>query len=653
VETFGRDSGRLRAATAPSGEGLSPYRDPQQVSGRQRIMRARMQYMASRLGAWQVGDDLTQGAVEFNVFFPSGADPHIAELQVTGSFQSQLGGTDWDFTSAPQLTQHAHAEGSMWTYTTPKALPAGFYEYKYFVTFQNGERRWVSDPCTRYGGSNNQNAAIAVGGSWPDVRPLKNGRKPMRDLIVYELHLDDFTADFRDTRAPMDAATDKLDYLQGLGVNAVLFMPWTTWQNPSFDWGYTPFQYFAAEFRYVNDSTQPEEKLSALRNLINACHDRDIHVIMDGVFNHVHADFPYQYLYQSPSDCPFTAQSFGGTFTGLQDLDFYNTCTQELVRDVCTYWIGTFGIDGIRFDNTVNYNVPGDSRGIPDLLDDIRAYVDQHGGGNFSLTLEHLSMDAVSLVNSTRATSYWDNSLYQKCFDALWNESLDASILDTLDNQRWLTDPNKAPTLYLSNHDHSHVAWQAGARDNQGGFEWYRTQPFAIALFTAPGTPMVHSGNEFAEDHWIPENDENTGRRVRPRPLRWPPATDAVAASTLRLYRRLGAIRQQYPGLRSTNFYPNGWSGTALDPDGFGVDTARQVMLFHRWGTSDTGRLQRFYVVLNFSDQPQSVSVPFPENGPWTDLLANFDGTWTPSVSNFQLDLEVSSHWGHVFFRED
>jgi glycosidase len=299
--------------------------------------------------------------------------------------------------------------------------------------------------------------------------------------------------------------------------------------------------------------------------------------------------------------------------------------------------------------------VPGDPRGIPDLLNDVRTYVDQHGGGNFSLTLEHLRMDAVSLVNGTQATSYWDNSLYQKCFDGLWNGTLDASTLDTLNNRRWLTDASKAPTLYLSNHDHSHVAWQAGARDNRGGFEWYRTQPYAIALFCAPGVPMFHAGEEFAEDHWIPEDDGGTGRRVRPRPIRWQLSTDSVGSSLLRLYRRLCAIRQQYPALRSTNFYPDHWDAgqTTFNSAGFGVDVARQLMLFHRWGQSDAGNLQRFYIVLNFSAQSQMVRVPLPANGQWTDLLANFDGSWKPTVTDFHLDLEVSSYWGHLFFRED
>src|SRR5437868_2364556 len=152
-----------------------------------------MRYMDRRIGAWQIGADPDRGAVQFTIFYPSGLDPHVTSIRVAGSFQSQLGQIAWDWTVAPHMTRSEDSEGALWTYTTPIELSSGFYEYKYLVSFDGGETRWVSDPCTRYGGSENQNAAIAVGGTFPSVRPLRNGRKPQRDLIIYELHLDDFT----------------------------------------------------------------------------------------------------------------------------------------------------------------------------------------------------------------------------------------------------------------------------------------------------------------------------------------------------------------------------------------------------------------------------------------------------------------------------
>src|SRR6478752_5554031 len=280
-----------------------------------------MSYMAQGCGAWQIGADPGHGAVRFRVFLPTGADPHITSIRVAGSFQSQLGGADWDFAGGLALTRvDGDPAGTFWEATTAD-LAIGFYEYKYLVTFDNGEARIVTDPCARYGGLRDENSGVVVGGSSPAenlVRPLPGGRRPLEDLTVYELMIDDFTADYRAGRAPLAAVVDRLDHLVDLGVGAVLFMPWTAGRSQQFDWGYEPFQYFSVSGRYADAPGQPAEKLSWLKQLIGACHDRDLHVIMDGVYNHVSTAFPYRDLYRDRDACPYTAQTFGGSFPGLQ-----------------------------------------------------------------------------------------------------------------------------------------------------------------------------------------------------------------------------------------------------------------------------------------------------------------------------------------------
>jgi pullulanase len=519
------------------------------------------------------------------------------------------------------------------------------------VTFTDGSVREVADPYARYSGQQNGLSGFVIGGSQPEqnvVTPLAD-RKPLRDLVVYELHAGDFTDEYRGARAPFDAVLDKLDYLHDLGINAILFLPWTAWKDKDYDWGYSPFQYFAVEYAYANDENQPEEKISWLKKLISKCHEKGIHVIMDGVFNHCDMSFPYKSLYLNESECPYTAASFGGTFPGLQDLDFHNDCTQAFIRDVCLYWISEFKIDGIRFDNTVNYYVPGDLRGIPDLLKSIQDYVDADGQKNFSMMLEHLDTGVVNLINNMVATSYWDNGLYGECFSQLWWASVSPSYLAMLNNSQYVNGPDKVATLYLSNHDHSTVAWQAGSRSLDGGAKWYRTQPHVIALLTSPGTPLIPSGQEFAEDYWIPEDDHGTGRRVRPRPLRWKEVQDGYGKSLLPLYQKLLKIRQEHVALRSRNFYPPRWENwqTQLDQDGFGVDTTKGVVVYHRWGAGSDGVTELFYVALNFSDQSQAVTLQFAENGSWNDLLSGNQ----VAVVNFRLALTLESNWGHVLFK--
>jgi 1,4-alpha-glucan branching enzyme len=637
-------------------------------------------YMDEHFGAWQIGIEQNGGPVEFKLFFPDRAhdagqyaaqpedgrqvpdygDPKIVSIQVAGNFQHHLRQRSWDFGSAPQLTKHRHPRGWVWTYQTPEALPPGYYEYKYFVTFEDGSKRKVSDPCTRYGGTEHQNAGFTIGGRSRNtaVTPIAGGRKPLRELIVYELMIDDFTDEYRGLRAPIDAVRDKLDYLkEQLGINAILFMPWTAWPGDAFNWGYTPYLYFSVEYRYANALNRPVDKLVWLKQLIDECHTRDLHVIMDGVFNHVGdmsvqrevaGGFPYHWLYQDPRACPYVGQ-FGGAFPGLLDLDFHNGCTQEFIRDVCFYWIDDFNIDGLRLDNTVNFYIPGDPRGLPRLLADIRQHVAERHEQNFSLTLEHIDLSAARVVNETGATSYWNNALYQLCFDYLWNRHVDARIVNELSNHTGLDD-DKVATTYLTNHDHSHVAWQAGARDNQGGLEWYRTQPYMIALFTAPGVPMMQNGQEFAEDYWLMEDDQGSGRRVIPRPLHWTFAQDPIGSQLLPIYKKLIEIRKAHAGLRSNNFYPGQWADWMLkfNSAGYGIDVDKQVLIYHRWGPADNGRLERFIIVINFSDQPQRVDVPFSSNGDWRDLLNDIE----VNVSDFQLgNQRIEPWWGCVYFQ--
>jgi glycosidase len=636
-------------------------------------------YMQERFGAWQIGSDPLKGKVEFKIFFPDNnvdasqyetsgkpvnyGNPQITSIQVIGDFQAAMGQTPWDATVAPQMTQNSHPQGKVWSFTTPVELSAGFYEYQYFVTFVGGDTRIVSDPCSRYGGSknlgdidpdprSNLNAGIVVGGSFQNVNPLSSGRKHLRDLVIYELNLDDFTDEFRGARSPLDAAVDKLDYIKDLGFNAILVMPWTAWPGGGFDWGYGPFLYFAVAYRYANDLNKAEEKLSYLKSFINECHRRDIHVIMDGVFNHVTGNqkFPYYLFYKDNLASPYTG-TFGGAFPGLTDLDFNNGCLEEYVRDVCFYWMDLFGIDGIRFDNTTNFLIWDDfdkrranPRGLPNL---IKAINNQAADPNFSTTLEHLSMDASLVTNAVNATSYWNNALYGVAFDYLYNYLIPTGMMAALDSKKGLLGERVA-TTYLSNHDHSHLAWQAGAKSNDGSRLWYRTQPLAIALMTFPGTPMIQNGQEFAEDYWLVENDDGGGRRVQPRPLHWSFANDKFGTPLRGLYKKLIEIRQKYPGLRSDNVYPVDWPNdqTQFNSAGYGIDRDSGIVIYHRYGNDRAAKLQLFIIVLNFSQAKKTVSVPFPDNGVWEDLLSG----WKPSVVSNRLNVEVGSNWGNIFF---
>ncbi|MCU0871466.1 MAG: alpha-amylase family glycosyl hydrolase [Pirellulaceae bacterium] len=607
----------------------------------------------------QFGAVIQGSSVEFRLFFPdrdadprqysNGGLPRIKKIQIVGDFQSRLGLRDWDVETAPYLALGPHPQGMLFSYRIPE-LAEGFYQYKYFVTFENQTTRWCTDPCAKYAATKFENAGFVIGGNRHPVRELAH-RLPLKDLVIYEVMIADLTAGYRQDRSPLDAVWDKLDYLQELGVNAIEFMPWTAWRGSEFSWGYDPFLFFSVENRYVECPAEPLDRLVRLERLIDELHRRGLHVIMDGVFNHVSAGlnpdtgFPYHWLYQNPDESPFTGGfAKGGSY---EDLDYSNECTQQFVVDACKYWLDTYKLDGIRFDYTTGFYRPGDnSRGIPRLISDLRSHLVSQGQHNVSLIIEHLTDDsyaAIADTNQIDADGCWYDRFLLDVPQYAASGNVAPSLMRVLDTNRGFA-AGKAPVTYIENHDHSTAVNRMGGRE-----QWWKTQPALIALLTSPGAVLLHNGQEFGEDYQLPE----TGReRVTPRPLRWDQAEDEIGWRLRALCRQLIRLRHECPSLRSPNFYPRTYDekATHLSEQGYGVDADKDVVIYHRWGSDATGAMERFIVVLNFSAFEQFVTVPFSVNGVWDERLSGAKVL----VRDFRLENHrVYPHWGCVFQRKE
>lgn len=599
--------------------------------------------------------------VELRLFFPDvardptqydasrGGLPRIVSVRAPGEHQTLAGDASWDLDTAPRLVREDHPHGMLYRLHL-EGVPDGFYQYKYFVTFENGTSRWCGDPCARWVGTEAENPAFVVGGNTTTVSPLTT-RRPLADLIIYELMIDDFTAGYRGTRAPVDAVADRLDHLVDLGVNAVEFMPWMAWRGNQFSWGYDPSSFFAVENRYVADPTDPLDRLVRLKGLVNECHRRGLHVVMDGVFNHVDAGitpdtgFPYHWLYQDPFDSPYTGGFAGAGY--FEELDYHNNCTEQYIFDACRYWLDTYALDGIRFDYTLGFYQPDQpGLGIGRLITDLRSYLDAEGRANVSLVLEHLTDDrykAIDDTNAIGATGCWYDRFLYDVGDYAATGRTDGRTMRVLDTARdFLT--GKAPVPYVDNHDHSTLVNRVGGRER-----WWATQAPVIALFTCSGATLIHNGAEFGEDYYLP--GQGAGR-VETRPLRWERSADGIGRRLQELYRRLAGIRAAHPALRGPNFYPRDYDERweRFNSAGYGVDTARGLAIYHRWGDDGTGHVEHLIIALNFSGSDQFVDVPFSMNGTWEDLLTGE----VVDVRNYVIAAHrVPSHWGRIFCRKD
>ena len=602
---------------------------------------------------------VVQGSrVAFNLFLPDntrdpsqyvrGGSPRIKQIHVRGDFQSMLGRINWERDDKFKMQKLEHPNGWLYQLIIDHDLADGYYQYKYFVEFENETQRWVSDPIAKYGGSDeNENSAFVIGDTEITVNPIAR-RLPPQDLIIYELHLDDFTKEYRGDKAPVDAFRERLDYLQDLGVNAIEFMPWTAWPESGFSWGYDPVSFFSVEYQYINDPFVPANKLVKLMELINDLHQRGMHVIMDGVFNHVRAGmdpnvgFPYLWLYQVPSESPFIGPFARGGY--FDEFDYQNKCVEEFIRDVCIYWLDRFQIDGIRFDYTLGFFLRGNFNvGINKLINDLNEYLKNSNRLNIALFIEHLTdnrFEAISDTNVIDASGCWFDPFMFKQIECCRNGRVGNDLLRTLNSALAFTS-GKVPVTYIENHDHSSIIHQVGGRHL-----WFKTQPAAISLLTSPGAVMLHHGQEFGQEEWMPASG---GGRVLPRPVRWrsdsPFGSNEIGKRLFALYKQLIDIRKRHPALRSPNFYPYPLN----DADGYGVFPDQGLVIYHRWGSAENDELERFIIVLNYSDFDQWIDIPFSTNGFWEELL---NGGMT-LIDNFKLDNQmINSNWGRIYYQK-
>ncbi|MGD9948525.1 MAG: glycogen debranching protein GlgX [Desulfobulbus sp.] len=202
---------------------------------------------------------------------------------------------------------------------------------------------------------------------WEEDRPLNI---PLRDSIIYELHVRGYTRDPSSKVAhpgTFKGLTEKIDYLKRLGITAVELMPVTefnenepTFKNPLTKealknfWGYSPLSFFAPKCSY---SSSLEAPLQEFRDMVKALHQAGIEVILDIVYNHTA---------EGGADGPTTS------FRGIDNTIYYlldpwtrsylnysgcgNTCNcnhpivRDLIMDALRWWVVEMHVDGFRFD---------------------------------------------------------------------------------------------------------------------------------------------------------------------------------------------------------------------------------------------------------------------------------------------------------------
>jgi isoamylase len=209
------------------------------------------------------------------------------------------------------------------------------------------------------------------GFDWGNDRPPQT---PLRDTVIYELHLKGFTQTRRDVPPELRgtyaglACPPVIEYLAGLGVTAVELLPvhqFATTREPGAIgrtnyWGYNTIGFLAPHDGYsaAVRAGQPGGQIAEFQAMVQALHAAGIEVLLDVVFNHTAEgghlgptlcfrglDNPAYYRLV-PGD---PSRYVDTTGTGNSVNAGHPTCLR-LIADALRYWVSEMHVDGFRFD---------------------------------------------------------------------------------------------------------------------------------------------------------------------------------------------------------------------------------------------------------------------------------------------------------------
>jgi maltooligosyltrehalose trehalohydrolase len=155
---------------------------------------------------------------------------------------------------------------------------------------------------------------------------------PLRDYILYELHVGTFTPE-----GTFEAIIPYLPALKTLGVTAIELMPIAQFPG-SRNWGYDGVYPFAAQHSYGGPD--------GLKRLVQACHRQGLAVVLDVVYNHLGPEGNYLSEYG-----PYFTDRYKTPWGAALNFDGpYSDEVRRFFIDNALFWVTECHIDALRLD---------------------------------------------------------------------------------------------------------------------------------------------------------------------------------------------------------------------------------------------------------------------------------------------------------------
>ena len=156
--------------------------------------------------------------------------------------------------------------------------------------------------------------------------------RPAAEMILYELHVGAFTPD-----GTFDAVIPRLDALREVGITAVELMPVTPFPGVR-NWGYDGIAPFAVHQAYGGPA--------GLKRLVDACHARDLAVVLDVVYNHLGPEGNYLAEF-GPY---FTSKYTTPWGSAINFDDAWSDGVRNYFIENALHWFSHYHIDALRLD---------------------------------------------------------------------------------------------------------------------------------------------------------------------------------------------------------------------------------------------------------------------------------------------------------------
>ncbi|MDJ0953876.1 MAG: glycoside hydrolase family 13 protein [Acidimicrobiia bacterium] len=415
------------------------------------------------------------------------------------------------------------------------------------------------------------------------------------DRVFKPVHLQDWGADPTShgfQGGDLLGIAENLDYLADLGINALYL-------NPIFVSG--------ANHRYHTDDYYQVDPLlggnEALDEMIAACHERGIRVVLDGVFNHVGRGFhQFHNIVENREESPYLdwftidqlpLEPYGDGPAGylgwynlkpLPRLDTDNPVVRDYVMKVAEHWLHK-GIDGWRLDVPIEITADGfweefrervravnpDAYIVGEIWEDSSEYI--VGGTRFDATMNYLlTVEVLSFVAGERIDPphVVPNPAYASV--APIDATTYAERIDTL-FARYPMATHLANLNLLESHDTARFLTTA-SEDNASLIL------ATLLTMTFPGAPCVYYGSEVG----LTGSLDPECRRAFP----WDESDWDMELLTA--HRELIALRHAHPALRAPGYRH--------------LSAANHLYVFERSAPGE-----QLIVAVNAGDEPASAQV--------------------------------------------